>query len=78
MPKGKISQDNDKVVATIPKELKEQFAIVAENEHYSMSSLLRRLIAEYVDLSKNKSKMIEYRKLILEVNMLQEQEDDGE
>jgi len=75
LPKGKISQDNDKIVATIPKELKEQFAIVAENEHYSMSSLLCRLISEYVDLSKNKPKMIEYRKLILELNMLQE--DDG-
>lgn len=64
MPAGKISENNDRLLCILPKELKKEFSEVAKTEHHSMSSLAAQLIENYVSLSKNYSNISAYKKLI--------------
>lgn len=64
MPAGKISENNDKLLCILPKELKKEFGELAKTEHHSMSSLTAQLIENYVSLSKNYTDMSAYKELV--------------
>lgn len=68
MPKGKISSENDRMLITIPKVLKEKFFSIASDENRSASNLAVTLMSNYVKLYEQKSRLKAYHDLIMELN----------
>lgn len=68
MPQGKISNDNTRMSIVIPKDLKEKISTIANNENRSASNLIVNLIANYVHLNEQKTRLKAYHSLILELN----------
>lgn len=46
---GNIKKSNDRITLIIPKELKEKYKIIADNEKRTMSNLTLFLIEKYVN-----------------------------
>ena len=46
-----VSDNNTRVMVTIPKELKEQLSVIAENEGRSLSNLIVQILKNYVNES---------------------------
>lgn len=65
MPKGKISDKNDRMLITIPKDLKEKIFVIASNENRSASNLVVNLISNYIKLNEQKTRLKAYHDLLL-------------
>lgn len=49
MPQGKISENNTRVIITIPKETKTKIEKIASMENRSLSNLIVTIINKYID-----------------------------
>ena len=64
MPKGQLSEKNTTMSFAIPKELKEEIGIIAQQENRSMSNLIVTLLDNYAHLYHQKERLAKYYELI--------------
>ena len=64
MPKGQLSDKNTIMSFAIPKTLKDEIGIIAQQENRSMSNLIVTLLDNYAHLHRQQERLAKYYELV--------------